>query len=63
MFASRPEAAAQELTRIVRKGGRFGILAWKPDSTVFEMFEVMERYLPVPPSPAPRPSPGADANG
>ena len=55
MFASKPEAAAGELTRIVRKGGRFGILVWKPDSTVFEMFKVMKPYLPVPPTPAPSP--------
>jgi SAM-dependent methyltransferase len=55
MFASRPEAAAQELTRVVKKGGRFGILAWKPDSMVFEMFKVMKPYLPVPPAPAPSP--------
>ena len=55
MFASRPEAAAQELTRIVRRGGRFGILAWKPDGTAFEMFKVMEPHLPVSPSPVPSP--------
>jgi SAM-dependent methyltransferase len=55
MFASKPESAAGELTRVVRKGGRFGILVWKPDSTVFEMFKVMKPYLPVPPTPAPSP--------
>jgi SAM-dependent methyltransferase len=55
MFASKPEAAASELTRIVRKRGRFGILVWKPDGTVFEMFKVMKPYLPVPPTPAPSP--------
>lgn len=55
MFASKPEAAAAELTRVVRKGGRFGVLVWKPDSTVFEMFKVMKPYLPVPPVPAPSP--------
>lgn len=58
MFASKPEAAAGELTRVVKHGGRFGILVWKPDSTVFEMFKVMKPYLPVPPTPAP-PSPFA----
>lgn len=55
MFASRPEVAASELTRIVRQGGRFCILVWKPDSTVFQMFKVMQPYLPVPPTPAPSP--------
>jgi len=61
MFASRPEAAAAELTRVVKKGGRFGVLVWKPDSQVFEMFKVMKPYLPAPvPAPAtPLPSPFA----
>jgi SAM-dependent methyltransferase len=55
MFASKPDAASSELTRVVKKGGRFGILVWKPDSTVFEMFKVMKPYLPVAPTPAPSP--------
>ena len=31
---------------------------WKPDSTLFQMFGVMKRYLPAPPDPPP-PSPFA----
>lgn len=53
MFASRPEAAAQELTRIVKKGGRIGLLLWKPDGTVFDMFKVMRAYMPAPADPPP----------
>jgi SAM-dependent methyltransferase len=56
MFTSRPEAAARELTRVTRKGGRFSLIVWEPDSTLFEMFQVMKPYMPAPPTPAP-PSP------
>ena len=56
MFSSRPEAAAAELARVCRKGGRIALATWAPDSTVFKMFQVMRQYMPPPPSPAP-PSP------
>lgn len=58
MFASRPEAAAGEMARVTRKGGRIALTTWKPDSTVFQMFRVMRGYMPPPPNPAP-PSPFA----
>src|SRR5688572_8309776 len=54
MFASRPEAAAAELARVCRKGGRIGLTTWVADGNLFKMFEVMKRYMPPPPSPAPR---------
>ena len=56
MFASRPEAAAAEVARVVRKGGRMAITTWLPDSNLFKMFMVMKPYMPAPPNPAP-PSP------
>jgi SAM-dependent methyltransferase len=56
MFASRPEAAASELARVTRKGGRIALTTWLPDSNVFGMFKVMKRYMAPPPDPAP-PSP------
>jgi ubiquinone/menaquinone biosynthesis C-methylase UbiE len=56
MFASRPEAAAAEAARVVRKGGRLAITTWLPDSNLFKMFMVMKPYMPAPPNPAP-PSP------
>jgi SAM-dependent methyltransferase len=56
MFASRPEAAAEELARVCRKGGRIALTTWAPDGSLFKMFQVMKRYAPPPPSPAP-PSP------
>jgi len=58
MFASRPEAAASELARVCRKGGRIALTTWLSDSTLFGMFDVMRRYMPPPPVPAP-PSPFA----
>ena len=54
MFATRPEAAAAELTRVCRKGGRIALTTWTPDGNVFGMFSVMKRYMPAPPTPAPR---------
>jgi SAM-dependent methyltransferase len=54
MFASRPEAAAAELARVCRKGGRIALTTWLSDGNLFKMFEVMKRYMPTPPTPAPR---------
>lgn len=56
MFASRPDAAAAELARVCRKGGRIALTTWLSGGNVFKMFEVMRRYMPPPPSTAP-PSP------
>lgn len=56
MFASRPEAAAAELARVCRKGGRIGLTTWLADSNLFKMFMVMKPFMPPPPTAAP-PSP------
>jgi SAM-dependent methyltransferase len=56
MFASRPEAAAAELARVCRKGGRIALTTWLSDSNLFKMFMVMKPYMSPPPTPAP-PSP------
>jgi len=56
MFASRPEAAAAELARVCRNGGRIALTTWLSDSNLFKMFMVMKPYMPPPASPAP-PSP------
>ena len=45
MFASRPEAAAAELARVCRPGGRIALTTWLSDSNLFKMFEVMRRYM------------------
>ncbi len=58
MFASRPEAAAAELARVVRPGGRIALATWSPDGTVFGMFQVMKAHMAVSATPPP-PSPFA----
>ena len=56
MFATRPEAAASEIARVTRKGGRVALTTWLSDSNLFKMFMVMKPYMAPPPNPAP-PSP------
>jgi SAM-dependent methyltransferase len=56
MFASRPQAAAAELARVCKRGGRIALATWLPDGTVYKMFQIMRPFMPPPPSPAP-PSP------
>ena len=56
MFASRPEAAAKQMARVVRTGGRIALTTWTNDGNVFKMFQVMKPYMPAPAQPAP-PSP------
>jgi SAM-dependent methyltransferase len=56
MFAGQPEAAAAELARVVKRGGRVVLATWKHDSNLFHMFGVMKRFMPAPPQPPP-PSP------
>jgi SAM-dependent methyltransferase len=55
MFATRPDAAAAELARVCRKGGRIALATWTPDGGVFEMFKVMKAYMPPPPAAPPSP--------
>lgn len=56
MFASRPDAAAREMARVCRRGGRIALTTWLSNGNVFGMFQVMKRYMPPPPTPPP-PSP------
>ena len=58
MFAGQPDAAAAELARVVRPGGRIALTTWAPEGNVFGMFQVMKAYMPASPTPAP-PSPFA----
>jgi SAM-dependent methyltransferase len=53
MFVNRPEAAAAELARVVRPGGRIALVSWLPDSTVARKFAVHRPYLPPSTSPSP----------
>jgi 2-polyprenyl-3-methyl-5-hydroxy-6-metoxy-1,4-benzoquinol methylase len=56
MFVGKPEAAAAELARVVKPGGRVVLSTWKNDSNLFHMFGVMKKFMPAPPQPPP-PSP------
>jgi SAM-dependent methyltransferase len=58
MFVSRPEAAAAEIGRVTRKGGRLGLLTWLPGGTVEDIFKMMRSFMP-PSAPEPPPSPFA----
>ena len=53
MFAGKPEAAAAELARVVKRGGRVVLATWPPDGAVARMFGVMKPFMPAPPQPSP----------
>jgi SAM-dependent methyltransferase len=56
MFAPHHQVAADELVRVVRSGGRIGLLSWTPAGFIGQMFATMKPYAPAPPpgaSPAP----------
>ncbi|MFZ5861221.1 MAG: class I SAM-dependent methyltransferase [Nitrospirota bacterium] len=56
MFVRDPEAAAAELARVCKPGGRLGLTTWPAEGTVAGLFKVMKPYMPAPPTPPP-PSP------
>jgi SAM-dependent methyltransferase len=58
MFVSSPAAAAAELARVVKPGGRVVLSTWTADGNVAAMFGVMKPFLPAAPTPPP-PSPFA----
>lgn len=53
MFAAKPEAAAQELARVCKPGGRLALTTWTPDGAIAEMFALMRPYMAAPPAVSP----------
>ena len=53
MFAPDHEAAARELARITRSGGRIALANWTPTGGLARMFAVMAPYLPATPPSSP----------
>jgi SAM-dependent methyltransferase len=49
MFAPDHRAAADELKRVCRPGGRIAIACWTPDGKIGEMFKAMGTLGPPPP--------------
>jgi SAM-dependent methyltransferase len=49
MFAPNQTAAASELARVCKSGGRIGLANWTPESFIGQLFKVIGKY--VPPAP------------
>ena len=56
MFAPFHQAAADELVRVCRPGGRIGLISWTPAGFIGQMFATMKPYAPPPP-PGAQPPP------
>jgi SAM-dependent methyltransferase len=49
MFAPDHAATASELTRVCRRGGLIGLVAWHPPGLAAELMRVVGRHAPPPP--------------
>jgi ubiquinone/menaquinone biosynthesis C-methylase UbiE len=49
IFAPDHEAAARELARVTRPGGRLAFSAWTPEGTIGEMLRTFAAFQPPPP--------------
>jgi ubiquinone/menaquinone biosynthesis C-methylase UbiE len=52
MFAPDHEATARQVARVVKPGGRIGLINWKPEGGVGRMFAMMKPFQPPPPEGA-----------
>jgi SAM-dependent methyltransferase len=53
MFAPDQTAAARELVRVTRPGGRIGLVSWTADGFLGEFFRTMAAHVPPPPGAVP----------
>ncbi len=56
MFAPHHQPAADELVRVLRPGGRLGLVSWTPAGFIGQMFATMKPYA-APPPPGAQPPP------
>jgi ubiquinone/menaquinone biosynthesis C-methylase UbiE len=56
MFAPHHQAAADELVRVCRPGGRIALLSWTSEGMIGELFRTMKPFAPPPP-PGAQPAP------
>ena len=54
MFTPNPDRAAAELLRVVRPGGRIGLVSWTPEGFIGQMFKIVGAHVP-PPAGVPSP--------
>jgi SAM-dependent methyltransferase len=55
MFAPHHQAAADELVRVCRPGGRIGLLSWTPEGMLGALFRTMKPFAAPPPPGAQSP--------
>jgi SAM-dependent methyltransferase len=55
MFAPDHRAAAGELKRVCRRGGRLGLACWTPEGGIGDMFGMLASFQPPPPPEAGNP--------
>jgi SAM-dependent methyltransferase len=55
MFAPHQEAAAAELTRVLRPGGTLALANWTPDGFIGQVFKTIGRHVPPPAGVQPPP--------
>jgi SAM-dependent methyltransferase len=48
-FVPRHEVVADEMARVLRPGGRMGLVAWTPEGAIGDFFRTVAPHLPAPP--------------